>query len=165
MLALTNAPEWGLTSFPDDAVEHWIGSRCFSLPQSHCSSTSSWHQCQGPSFPNSAFWPKVDLTTQASPGRLRTATTKLSFRFDHDWPISDHWPQKGGMLSNGTWTGLKKWTHMNQVRFNMAKVKYCTWVRANLDTCTDWEKNSFRAALRRRTRGSRGTRATLSFRA
>lgn len=33
----------------------------------------------------------------------------------------------------------------------MAKVKYCTWVRANLDTCTDWEKNSFRAALWRRS--------------
>jgi len=49
---------------------------------------------------------------------------------------------------------LNKWTHKNLMRFNKAKYRCCTWVKEIPDRNADWEKNSLRAALYRRTWGS-----------
>jgi len=46
---------------------------------------------------------------------------------------------------------LEKWAYENLMRFTESSASYCSWVRALSDVSTDWEKNSLRAVMQRRT--------------
>ena len=46
---------------------------------------------------------------------------------------------------------LEKWAYENLMRFTESSASYCSWVRALSDISTDWEKNSLRAVMQRRT--------------
>jgi len=48
---------------------------------------------------------------------------------------------------------LERWAHANLKKFNTAKSKVTTWIRAILRTKTGWVENGFRVALRRRIFG------------
>jgi len=46
---------------------------------------------------------------------------------------------------------LERWAQVNLMRFNTAKCKVCTWARGTPGIYTDWEEQSLRAALQRRS--------------
>ena len=46
---------------------------------------------------------------------------------------------------------LERWVHVNLMRFNKAKLKVFTRAKIIPDMSTDWEENSLRVALLRKT--------------
>ena len=60
---------------------------------------------------------------------------------------------KGGDAIQKDLDRLERRAHANLMKFNTAKSKVTTWIRAILRTKTGWVENGFRVALRRRIFG------------